>query len=106
MDRVRCCRPVQGSTNSPSCGTPVAGSCIPPRSARTRAWWGSHRSLFSTSVGFQSPQYQLIDWDKNEKLWQIPAPGSGQVLAVGITPNILLFEEAELYKPGPWRGAE
>jgi len=67
---------------------------------------GTHSSLFATSVGDRSPLYHLIDWDRNEKLWEIPAPGNGQVLAVGITPGLLLFEEAELYKPGPWRGAE
>jgi len=66
----------------------------------------AHRSLFSTSVGYQSRHYQLIDWDKSEKLWEIPAPGTGKMLAIGITPELLLFEEAELYKPGSWRGAD
>jgi len=67
---------------------------------------GTHSSLFATSVGDRSPHYQLIDWDKSERQWEIPAPGTGQMLAVGVTPELLLFEEAELYKPGSWRGAD
>ena len=67
----------------------------------------THQSLFSTSIGFEY-RYRLIDWDKGKSLWDIPCPGDGkpQVLSVGFTPKLIIFAVAELYKPGPWRGAE
>ena len=67
----------------------------------------THQSLFSTSIGFEY-RYQLIDWDTGKSLWDILCPGTGkaQALSVGFTPKLVIFAVAELYKPGPWRGAE
>ncbi len=65
----------------------------------------AHRSLFSTSVGNQSPHYQLIDWDKNEEAmgdsrsWNRARAGCGNHAQRPCSS----FEEAELYNPGPWR---
>jgi hypothetical protein len=66
----------------------------------------THTSLFKVSRGQTIQHYRLIDWDKGEQLWEVPPPGTGEVLAVGITPRLLLFEEAELYKPGSWSGPQ
>jgi hypothetical protein len=67
----------------------------------------THQSLLSTSIGFEY-RYKLIDWDTGKSLWDIPCSGGGkpQVLSVGFTPKLVIFAVAELYKPGPWRGAE
>jgi hypothetical protein len=62
-------------------------------------------SLFSTSLGDKTQNYQLIDWDTGKVVWEIPPFGEGYVLAVGITPKLIVFSVAELYKPGAWRGA-
>jgi len=66
----------------------------------------SCQSLFSTR-GFED-RYQLIDWNTGKSLWDILCPGTGkaQALSVGFTPKLIIFAVVELYKPGPWRGAE
>lgn len=61
---------------------------------------GTMRSLCSTSLGFDH-RYQMIDWDKGEKVWDIPCPGGGMPLAVGYTPKLVILAVAELYKGGP-----
>jgi len=66
----------------------------------------SCKSLFSTSLGSETKRYRLIDWDTGKSLWDIPCPGNGEALAVGFTPKLIIFAVAELYLPGPWRGAE
>jgi hypothetical protein len=64
----------------------------------------THRSLLSTSVGYDN-RYRLIDWDTGETLWEIPCPGNGRDLAVGITPDLVLFSQAELFDGhGSWMG--
>ncbi len=60
------------------------------------------QSLFSTSVGFQSGPYELIDWNTGKKLWDIPCPGRGEVLAFALTPKLILFSVAEPYPSGIW----
>jgi len=67
---------------------------------------GTHKSLFSTSFGFETNRYHLIDQDSGKQLWDIPCPGGGQPLAVGLTPKFIIFAVAELYRAGPWRGSE
>ncbi len=67
---------------------------------------GTHESLFWTSIGFAANHYHLIDEDTGKQLWEIPCPGGGQPLAVGLTPKFIVFSVAELYRPGPWRGSE
>ncbi|HUB68090.1 MAG TPA: hypothetical protein VL981_11455, partial [Candidatus Methylacidiphilales bacterium] len=64
----------------------------------------THRSLFSTRMGNEN-RYQLIDWDTGKTLWDIPCPGKGHNLALGITPDLILFSQAELFDGhGPWTG--
>jgi hypothetical protein len=67
----------------------------------------THQSLYSTSIGFEY-RCRLIDWDAGKSLWDIPCTGNrkAQALSVGFTPKLIIFAVAELYKPGPWRGAE
>jgi hypothetical protein len=68
---------------------------------------GAHKSLFWTSVGFETNCYHLIDEDTGKSLWDIPCPGGGQPLAIGLTPKFIVFSVAELYGwNGPWRGSE
>jgi len=66
---------------------------------------GTHKSLFSTSLGDKAQSYQLVDWDAGKVLWRTPPFGEGYVLAIGFTPELIVFSVAELYQPGPWRGA-
>jgi hypothetical protein len=66
----------------------------------------SCKSLFSTGMGDETKRYRLIDWETGKGLWDIPCPGNGKALAVGFTPQLIIFAVAELYQPGPWRGAE
>jgi len=71
--------------------------------------WIPHsiKSLFSTSLGYDY-RYQLIDWNTGKSLWDIPCPGgeNSQALAIAFTPKLVIFAVAELYKSGPWKGAE
>ena len=67
---------------------------------------GTNKSLFRTSIGFGANRYHLIDEDTGKQLWDIPCPGGGQSLAIGLTPKIIIFSVAELYGGGPWRGSE
>jgi hypothetical protein len=62
--------------------------------------------LFWTSLGNEGQRYQLIDWDTGKRLWDIPCPGRGKALAIGLTPKLIIFAVAELYHPGPWQGAQ
>jgi hypothetical protein len=61
---------------------------------------GTCQSLFSTSIGSQSGPYQLIDWKTGKKLWDIACPGRGEVLAIALTPKVVLFSMAEPYPSG------
>jgi len=54
---------------------------------------GSPKSLLSTSLGYDY-RYQLIDWDIGKRVWDIPCPGGGQVLAIGLTPNLIILAVA------------
>jgi hypothetical protein len=58
---------------------------------------GSQKSLFLTSLGNEANRWQLIDWDLGKRLWDIAPPGDGQVLAIGLTPNLILFSVALPY---------
>ncbi len=62
---------------------------------------GSRKSLFWTSLGNEAKRYQLIDWDIGKGLWDIPSPGDGQVLAIGLTSNLIIFTVALPYQPAP-----
>jgi hypothetical protein len=66
---------------------------------------GSQKSLFWTSLGTETNRYQLIDWDIGKRLWDIPRPGDGQLLAIGLTPNFIIFAVAQRYLPAPWHDA-
>ena len=68
---------------------------------------GTHQSLFRTGAGFETNRYHLMDEDAGKQVWDIPCPGGGQPLAIGLTPKFMVFAVAELYGPGgPWRGSE
>ena len=60
---------------------------------------GSRKSLFSTSLGNEAGHYQLIDWDIGKQLWDIPCPGDGHALAIGLTPDLIIFAVAVPYHP-------
>lgn len=77
---------------------------IGPNAFRIGEIPGSHKTLFRTSIGFETNRYHLIDQGK--QLWDIPCPGDGATLAVGLTPKFVVLAVTELYKPGPWRGSE
>ncbi len=38
------------------------------------------------------------------KIWDVPCPGGGYLLASGATSKLLILSVAELYKGGPWAG--
>jgi hypothetical protein len=63
------------------------------------------QSLFSVTLGSDSPSYRLIDWDAGQIRWEIPCPGNGHPLAVECLPEMILFAVAEPYKPGAWSGS-
>jgi hypothetical protein len=63
---------------------------------------GTCQSLFSTSIGFQSGPYRLIDWNTGKTIWQIPDPGDGEVMAIGLTPEFIFFAAAEPFPSGDW----
>jgi hypothetical protein len=65
---------------------------------------GTQKSLFSTSLGFEEHRYRMVDWATGNQLWDIPLPASGYPLSVAITPKLVIFAVAELYKGGPWQG--
>ena len=58
---------------------------------------GSSKTLFSTSLGNEAGHYQLIEWDIGKRLWDIPYPGDGRALAIGFTPDLILFAVAVPY---------
>lgn len=60
------------------------------------------QSLFSTSIGRQSGPYELIDWKTGKELWRISCPGRGEILAIAMTPGLILFSVAEPYPSGTW----
>ena len=62
----------------------------------------THKSLFLTTIGFDAEHFVLIDWDTGERLWDISCPGRGEILAVGLTPKLILFAVAEPYPKGVW----
>jgi hypothetical protein len=64
----------------------------------------SAKSLFSVGPGYEH-SYQMIDWAGGKAMWSIPCPGKqGHPLAITITPKLVIFSVAEMYKPGPWGG--
>ena len=44
----------------------------------------------------------MIDWSAGKRLWDIPFPGGGEILAVGLTPKLIIFSVAEPYPSGIW----
>jgi hypothetical protein len=74
--------------------------------ARALGWIpGSHRCLFSSSLGFED-HYHLVDEDTGKEIWNIASPGGGYWLAIGLTPKFIIFSQMELYRGGSWRGDE
>jgi hypothetical protein len=72
---------------------------------RCVGWVPSSRlSLFLSGPGWGT-RYRLIDWDTGNTRWDISGPTNREVLSVGFTPQFILFETAELYQSGPWRGS-
>ncbi len=65
----------------------------------------SRKSLFWTSVGSEANRYQLIDWDIGKRLWDIPCPGAGHVLAIALTPDFIIFDVAVPYHPASRQSA-
>ena len=63
------------------------------------------QSLFSTSIGFQTGPYELIDWNAGKKLWEITGPGDGELLGIALTPQLIIFSVAEAYPRGTWHNA-
>jgi hypothetical protein len=60
------------------------------------------QSLFKTQLGFETTHFELIDWSAGKRLWDIPFPGGGEMLAVGLTPKFIIFSVAEPYPSGVW----
>lgn len=58
------------------------------------------QSLFMTRLGFETTHLELIDWSAGKRLWDIPLPGGGEMLAVGLTPKLILLSVAESYPSG------
>jgi hypothetical protein len=56
----------------------------------------TRKSLFETSIGYIG-RYQLIDWDTGKRLWDVPCPGGGQAVAIGLTPSLIIFSVGDLY---------
>ncbi len=66
---------------------------------------GTRKSLFWTSIGYPR-RYQLIDWDTGKRLWEIPCPGDGESVAIGLTPKLIIFAVGDLYPAGAGRRAD
>jgi hypothetical protein len=60
------------------------------------------QSLFLTQLGFETTNVELIDWNVGKRLWDISLPGGGETLAIGLTPNLIIFSVAEPYPSGIW----
>lgn len=60
------------------------------------------QSLFLTQLGFETTNVELIDWNVGKRLWDISLPGGGETLAIGLTPNLIIFSVAEPYPSGVW----
>lgn len=60
------------------------------------------QSLFLTQLGFETTHVELIDWSAGKRLWDIPFPGGGEILAIGLTPKLIIFSVAEPYPGGVW----
>ena len=60
------------------------------------------QSLFLTQLGFETAHVELIDWSAGERLWDMPFPGGGEILAIGLTPKLIIFSVAEPYPSGIW----
>jgi hypothetical protein len=60
----------------------------------------THKSLFSTSVGFEY-QYQLVDWDTGKQRWNIDSPGE-RALGITVTPALIILCVDEPYPMGVW----
>lgn len=59
----------------------------------------TRKSLFWTSWGNSSNRCELIDWDTGNELWNIPAPGDSQPLAVSLTSDFILFSVQQPARP-------
>ena len=72
------------------------------------AGWIPHtrKSLFMTSLGNESRRFQLIDWDTGRRCWDIPCPGSGELMAMTLTPNLIILSISEPYPALPDWGKE
>lgn len=66
---------------------------------------GTRKSLFWTSIGYPR-RYQLIDWDTGKRLWEIPCPGGGEAVAIGLTPKLIMFAVGDSYPAGAGRRAD
>ena len=62
----------------------------------------SCNSAFMTQLGFETTHIELIDWNAGKVRWDIPFPGGGEVLAIGLTPKLIIFSVAEPYPAGIW----
>jgi hypothetical protein len=60
---------------------------------------GTRKSLFWTSIGYPR-RYRLIDWDTGKRLWEIPCPGGGEAVAIGLTPRLIIFAVGDQYPTG------
>lgn len=60
------------------------------------------QSLFLTQLGFETTHFELIDWNAGKRLWDISLPRGGEILAIGLTPKLIIFSVAEPYPAGVW----
>jgi hypothetical protein len=60
------------------------------------------QSLFLTQLGFETTHFELIDWSAGKRLWDTPFPVGGEILAIGLTPKLILLSVAEPYPSGIW----
>jgi hypothetical protein len=58
------------------------------------------QALFLTEVGDETAHFELIHWDAGKRLWDIPCPEGGEVLAIGLTQKHIIFSVAEAYPSG------
>ena len=60
------------------------------------------QSLFLIRLGFEITHFELIDWSAGKRLWDIPFPVGGEMLAIGFTPKLIILSVAEPYPSGVW----
>jgi hypothetical protein len=60
------------------------------------------KSLFFVKPAGRSGHFQLIDWEMGKTLWDIPNPGNERIMALALTPDLILFATPD---SPPWQNA-